>query len=208
MKISVSILKEKDNIKETIEKINLTDADYIHIDVQDNTYTSNVSFPVESLRDINEYNNKKLDIHLMSIEPEELIEEYSKLNPEFITFHIEAVSNIYKYIQLIKSKGIKVGIALNPETDVNQIVEYLPFIDQVLVLSVKPGLGGQSFIDNTSYKMEELHELKNRFSYLISADGGINDKTIGLIKNYVDMVVSGSFITDSIDYQTNIDLLK
>ena len=208
MKISVSILKEKDNIKETIEKINLTDADYIHIDVQDNTYTSNISFPVESLKDINEYNNKKLDVHLMSIEPEELIEEYSKLNPEFITFHIEAVSNIYKYIQLIKSKGIKVGIALNPETDVNQIVEYLPFIDQVLVLSVKPGLGGQSFIDNTSYKMEELHELKNRFSYLISADGGINDKTIGLIKNYVDMVVSGSFITDSTDYQTNIDLLK
>ena len=208
MKISVSVLKEQNNLKDVITRINNTDADYIHIDVQDNTYTSNISFPVESLKDINEYNNKKLDVHLMSIEPEELIEEYSKLNPEFITFHIEAVSNIYKYIQLIKSKGIKVGIALNPETDVNQIVEYLPFIDQVLVLSVKPGLGGQSFIDNTSYKMEELHELKNRFSYLISADGGINDKTIGLIKNYVDMVVSGSFITDSTDYQTNIDLLK
>lgn len=208
MKISVSILKEKDNIKDAIEKINLTDADYIHIDVQDNTYTPNVSFPVGSLNNLSEYNNKKLDVHLMCLEPEYLIEGYSKLNPEYITFHIETVSNVYKYIQLIKSKGIKVGIALNPETDVNQIVEYLPYIDQVLVLSVKPGLGGQSFIDNTSYKMEELHGLKDRFNFLLSADGGINDKTIGLIKNYVDMVVSGSFITDSDNYQEKIDLLK
>lgn len=208
MKISVSILKEKDNIREAIEKINLTDADYIHIDVQDNTYTSNVSFPVDSLSDINDYNRKKLDVHLMCTEPESLIEEYSKLNPEYITFHIEAVSNVYKYIQLIKSKGIKVGIALNPETDINLIVEYLPYIDQVLVLSVTPGLGGQSFIDNTSYKMEELKGLKGRFSFVLSADGGINDKTIGLINNYVDMVVSGSFITDSDNYQEKINLLK
>ena len=208
MKISVSILKEKDNIKEAIEKINLTDADYIHIDVQDNTYTSNVSFPVDSLIDINEYTNKKLDIHFMCLEPESLIEEYSKLNPEYITFHAEAVSNIYKYIQLIKNKGIKVGIAINPETDVNKIIEYLPYIDLVLVMSVTPGLGGQSFLDNTTYKMEELHNLKDRYNFIVSADGGINDKTINLIKDYVDMVVSGSFITDSNNYQDKIDLLK
>lgn len=208
MKISVSILKEKDNIKEAIEKINLTDADYIHIDVQDNTYTSNISFPVETLDNINEYNSKKLDVHLMCNNPESLIEEYSKLNPEYITFHAETVSNIYKYIQLIKSKGIKVGIAINPETDVNRIIEYLPYIDLVLVMSVTPGLGGQSFMDNTSYKMEELHNLKDRYNYVVSADGGINDKTINLIKNYVDMVVSGSFITDSENYQEKIDLLK
>ena len=209
MKISVSILKEKDNLKDAIEKINLTDADYIHIDVQNNTFTSNVSFPVETLSDINEYNSKKLDVHLMCNNPESLIDEYSILNPEYITFHLETTTNIYGCIQKIKSKGIKVGIALSPETDINNLVEYLPYIDLVLVMSVTPGLGGQSFLDNTSYKMEELAELKDRFSnYIISADGGINDKTINIIKPYVDMVVSGSFITDSDSYQNRIDLLK
>lgn len=209
MKVSVSILKEKDNIRETIEKINLTDADYIHIDVQDNTYTSNSSFPVSDFSDINEYNNKKLDVHLMSTNLDSLIEDYASINPEYITFHLEATNNPYSYIQKIRSYGIKVGIAINPETDINDVVEYLPYIDLILVMSVTPGLGGQSFIDNTSYKMEELFKLKERFNnYIISADGGINDKTINIINKYVDMVVSGSYITNSDDYQNQINLLK
>lgn len=209
MKVSVSILKEKDNIRETIEKINLTDADYIHIDVQDNTYTSNSSFPISDFSGINEYNNKKLDVHLMSTNLDSLIEDYASINPEYITFHLEATNNPYSYIQKIRSYGIKVGIAMNPETDINDIVEYLPYIDQILVMSVTPGLGGQSFMNNTSYKMEELFKLKDRFSnYIISADGGINDKTINIINKYVDMVVSGSFITNSDDYQNQINLLK
>jgi ribulose-phosphate 3-epimerase len=209
MKVSVSILKEKDNIRETIEKINLTDADYIHIDVQDNTYTSNSSFPVSDFNDINEYNNKKLDVHLMSTNLDSLIEDYASINPEYITFHLEATNNPYSYIQKIRSYGIKVGIAINPETDINDVVEYLPYIDLILVMSVTPGLGGQSFIDNTSYKMEELFKLKERFNnYIISADGGINDKTINIINKYVDMVVSGSYITNSDDYQNQINLLK
>ncbi len=209
MKVSVSILKEKDNIRETIEKINLTDADYIHIDVQDNTYTSNSSFPVSDFNDINEYNNKKLDVHLMSTNLDSLIEDYASINPEYITFHLEATNNPYSYIQKIRSYGIKVGIAINPETDINDVVEYLPYIDLILVMSVTQGLGGQSFIDNTSYKMEELFKLKERFNnYIISADGGINDKTINIINKYVDMVVSGSYITNSDDYQNQINLLK
>ena len=208
MKVSVSILKEIDNINNSVLKINYTDADYIHIDVQDNTFTSNISFPASLFSDLNDINSKKLDVHLMCTDPDELIEEYSKLNPEYITFHVEAVSNVYKYIQMIKSKGIKVGIAINPETDVNRIVEYLSFIDLVLVMSVTPGLGGQSFIDNTSYKMEELHNMKDRYNYIVSADGGINDKTINVINKYVDMVVAGSFITDSDNYQNQINLLK
>jgi ribulose-phosphate 3-epimerase len=208
MKVSVSILKEKNNIENVIKKICLTDADYIHIDVQNNTYTDNISFPISDFDNINDYNNKKLDIHLMCIEPKEEINEYSKLNPEYITFHIEAVNDPYEYIKLIKSYGIKVGIALNPETDVNKIIEYLPYIDMVLVMSVIPGKGGQSFIDNTSYKMEELCNLKSRYNYIICADGGINDKTINIVNKYLDMVVAGSFITDSDDFQNKINLLK
>lgn len=208
MKVSVSILKEKDNIENVVRKINLTDADYIHIDVQNNTYTENNSFPITDFDNINEYNTKKLDIHLMCTEPSDLINDYAKLNPEYITFHVEAVSDPYEYIKLIKSYGIKVGIALNPETDVNKIIEYLPYIDMVLVMSVTPGKGGQSFLDNTSYKMEELFYMKDRFSFIICADGGINDRTISIVNKYLDMVVSGSFITDSEDFQKQINLLK
>jgi ribulose-phosphate 3-epimerase len=208
MKISVSILKEKDNIRDVVNKINLTDADYIHIDVQDNTFTENISFPVSEFINLSEYNNKKLDVHLMSYDLDKQIREYASLNPEYISFHIEAVSNPTKYIQLIKSYGIKVGLAINPETDVNKIIEFLPYIDMVLVMSVTPGKGGQSFLDNTSYKMEELFNLKERYNYIISADGGINGQTINIIKPYVDMVVSGSFITNSDDFQKQINLLK
>lgn len=208
MKVSVSILKEKNNIRDVVSKINLTDADYIHIDVQDNTFTDNISFPVSDFIDLNEYNTKKLDVHLMSYNLDKQIKDYASLNPEYISFHIEAVSNPTKYIQLIKSYGIKVGLAINPETDVNKIIEFLPYIDMVLVMSVTPGKGGQSFLDNTSYKMEELFNLKERYNFVISADGGINDQTINVIKPYVDMVVSGSFITDSDDFQKHINLLK
>ena len=208
MKVSVSILKEKDNFKEAIKRINYTDADYIHIDVQDNTYTNNSSFPISDFIDINEYNNKKLDVHLMSTNLESLIEDFISINPEYITFHVEATSNVMEYINKIKSKGIKAGIAINPETDVNSIIEYLPYIDLVLVMSVTPGLGGQSFLVNTSYKMEELSNLKDRYNFIVSADGGISDITINIINKYVDMVVSGSFITDSDNYQNRINLLK
>ena len=208
MKVSVSILKEKNNIKEVINKINLTDADYIHIDVQDNTYTDNISFPITDFKDINEYNNKKLDVHIMSNNLESLINDFISINPEYISFHIESTNDVMKYINLIKSNGIKAGIAINPETDINDIIEYLPYIDLVLVLSVTPGLGGQSFLDNTSYKMEELYNLKERYNYLISADGGINDKNINIVSKYINMVVVGSFITDSDNYQNSINLLK
>ena len=208
MKISVSVLKEQNNLKDVITRINNTDADYIHIDVQDSTFTENTSLPASLFSDLNEYNRKKLDIHLMSLDLDKQIEDFALLNPEYITFHIEATSNPYKYIQLIKSKGIKVGIAINPETDVNNIIEYLPYIDLVLVMSVVPGKGGQSFLNNTSYKMEELNKLKENHNFIVSADGGINDKTIDIIKDYVDMVVTGSFITDSDNYQNQINLLK
>lgn len=208
MKISVSVLKEQNNLKDVITRINNTDADYIHIDVQDSTFTENTSLPASLFSDLNEYNRKKLDIHLMSLDLDKQIVEFSLLNPEYITFHVEASVDPSKYIKLIKSKGIKVGLAINPDTDVNNIIEYLPFIDLVLVMSVVPGKGGQSFIDNTSYKMEELHKLKEKYNFIVSADGGINDKTIDIIKDYVDMIVVGSFITDSDNYQNQINLLK
>ena len=152
MKVSVSVLKEKNNLEKVINRLNETTTDYIHLDIMDNTYTKSTSFKLESLKDIK--TNKKYDIHIMSTNLDYQINEAIKLKPEYITFHYESTKSIIKYINLIKENNIKVGLAINPETSINKINEYLSLIDMVLVMSVKPGLGGQEFIDNTVIKLK------------------------------------------------------
>lgn len=203
MKISVSILKEKDNFKECINKINNTSADYIHLDIMDNTFTNTSSFELKEFLNIK--TNKKFDVHLMSTNLDYQINEAIKLNPEYITFHYEAVKDIHKYINIIKNNNIKVGISINPDTSIDVIKDYLSYIDLVLVMSVEPGMGGQKFILNTVNKLKELNKYKDKF--LISVDGGINNETYNLVKNYVDIVVVGSYITNSNDYENEIILL-
>ena len=203
MKVSVSILSEKDNIKNAINKLNNTDCDYIHLDIMDSTFTDSSSYKLEELSDIK--TNKKYDIHIMSTNLDYQIDEAIKLNPEFITIHYEATIDIIKYIVKIKKNNIKVGIAINPSTSVDDILPIVNLVDLVLVMSVNPGLGGQEFIDITS-KLIRLKEMN--YNYLISVDGGINGETIKLINKYVDIVVSGSFITNSSSWQENINILK
>lgn len=207
MKVSVSILKEKDNCVDAIKKVDNSICNYLHLDIMDCTFTESSSFDIETLKNINELTNKKLDVHLMSTNLDKLIDEYSILNPEFITFHVE-VKNTIKYINKIKNKGIKVGLALNPDTDIEKIYPYLELVDLILVMSVTPGKGGQEFMTSTICKMQELKEIQPNYNYLIEVDGGINDKTINYVKDYVDIVVSGSFITDSDNYDEKINCLK
>lgn len=207
MQISVSILKEKDNYIETIKKVDNSISDFLHLDIMDCTFTESSTFDIESLKDIKKLTNKKLDVHLMSTNLDKLIDEYSTINPEFITFHVEAGDTL-KYINKIKSKDIKVGLALNPGTDIEEIYPYLELVDLILVMGVIPGMGGQKFMTSTICKMQELKELKPNYNYLIEVDGGINDKTIDYVKNYVDIVVSGSYITDSDNYNERINYLK
>jgi ribulose-phosphate 3-epimerase len=202
MKVSVSILKEKNNKEEIINRLLNTSADYIHLDIMDGTFTENPSF------DLNEFNivNKKYDIHIMSTNLDEQIVKAIKLNPEYISFHYEATKDVDKYINLIKQNNIKVGLAISPNTRLYKIKKYLNNIDMLLILSVIPGLGGQKYINKVTKKIIKANKLKKDF--IISVDGGINDETIKNIKNYVDIVVSGSYITDSDDYESKIMSLR
>ena len=204
MKISVSILKEKDRLNEVINSLQNTSCDFIHLDIMDSTFTSNTSFSLEELNNI--ANNKKYDVHIMSTNLDYQINEAIKLNPELITFHLEATKDIDKYINLIKSHDIKVGLAINPKTRLWKIKKYLNLVDLVLVMSVVPGMGGQKFIPSTIKKIKKLKSKQSGF--LISVDGGINNETIRELKEYIDIAVSGSYITDSDNYEEKIASLK
>lgn len=203
MKVSVSILKEKNNYKKVIEKLSNSSADYIHLDIMDSTFTENSSFELSQFQGLS---SKAYDVHIMSTNLDYQIAEAIKLKPEYITFHIEATKDPMKYINLLKENNIKVGLAINPKTRIFRIRKYLNLIDLVLVMSVTPGAGGQKFIISTINKLRKIK--KKQGGFLISVDGGINDQTINYVKEYVDLVVSGSYVTDSVNYEKKIQSLK
>lgn len=198
MLIAASYLKIQ-NEKENIEKLNKY-ADIMHYDVMDGNFTDNKTLPFEKVRYNTSDVTKNKDIHLMVEDIYNYIDCYSTLKPNNITFHLE-IGNTSDIINYIKNKGIKVGLAINPDTKVESIEPYLKDIDIVLVMSVTPGAGGQKFID-ISPKIDFLYNYRvnNNLSYKIEVDGGINDETIKLIKK-ADIAVVGSFITNSDDYK-------
>lgn len=206
--ISVSILGEKDNYTSAIEKINSTSADFLHLDIMDNTFTYSKSFDLEQVKEIAKINNKKLDIHLMSYDIDIWLDECIKLKPDIISIHYEETENIDKYIKKIKNNNILIGIAINPDTLVSQIYNYLDKVDIVLVMGVYAGKAGQEYIESTTKKLKQLKQLQKSYKYKIEVDGGINISTIKEIKDYTDIVVSGSFITNSNDYQMKINELN
>lgn len=208
MEVAVSILNEKYNYEEAIQKVNDSKANLLHLDIMDNTFTSTFSFDYEEAKKICELSNKKIDIHIMSTDLDNILSEYIKLKPYMISIHYEAVENIDKYIEKIKKHNIKASIAINPDTNVSEIYQYLENIDNVLVMSVYPGKGGQAFIEDTTFKLKELYKMKKEYSYTIEVDGGINDITINKVNKYTDIVVSGSYITNSDDYDKQIKKLN
>lgn len=211
MKVSVSILSIKDNIKENVKKLEYTTADYIHLDIMDGVFVSNKTWNIGEINDIVSNNNKPLDIHLMVSNLDKYINEFLKLKPRYITFHYEATNEINKYISILKENNIGVGLSIKPNTDISALKPYLPFLDLVLIMSVEPGLGGQKFIDSSLTKIKVLKELKNKnnYNYLIEVDGGINNETVSLVSDAgVDIVVSGSYITNSDNYEEMINNLK
>ena len=202
MKISTSILNMEKDLKHLTE-LNNTSTDYIHLDIMDGIFVSNTSDMYNFIK--NNEINKPLDIHLMVENVDEYIEKYSKLNPEFITFHVE-VSNTLSLINKVKEKNIKVGLAISPKTDIKLLMPYLKDIDLILVMSVEPGYGGQEFLESTYSKLEELNKLKHNYSFLLEVDGGINNYNSKKIN--ADMIVVGSYITKSNNMQEMIDTLK
>lgn len=209
MKISVSFLKSKFNEKTTIKKIENTSADFIHVDVMDGHFVFNKTYFKAKKLLLN--TSKPLDVHMMVNKPEKYISTYKKLNTEYFTFHYEAVNDINKMINNIKKANMKVGIAINPTTEVGKIKEYLSKVDLVLVMTVFPGYGGQELIPEVIDKIEELNVFRNlnNCEYIISADGGINNNNIELLgKKGLDMAVSGSYICMNDDYNPYVESLR
>ena len=208
MLVAASFLSSKD-IGRDLRVLNDTDIDFIHVDVMDGKFVKNKTIPFKEMKNIYRFTSKRLDVHLMVKKVEKLIPKYAALNTEYITFHIVSGVNIMKCLELIKKYAIKCGLAISPETEVKELVPYLPLLDLILVMSVTPGAGGQEFIKSTKNKITELRQLlkEHNSNALISVDGGINNETVKYCQD-ADMVVAGSYIIKSDHFQEKIDSLR
>lgn len=208
MKISTSILNAENRL-ECIKKLNNSTTNYIHIDVMDGKFVEDTQInTIEKITTLANTSDKQLDIHLMVENPLEYIQKLDNKNIKYIIFHLEIQENIEMLIQEIKAKGYLPGIAINPETNIEKLIPYLNQIDLILIMSVKPGRGGQKFIPTTVDKIAKLKKIiqENKLNILIEVDGGINDQTIKDVKN-IDIAVAGSYIIKSPDYNKAIQQL-
>lgn len=207
MLISTSYLGIKDDKQNNIQKLCRTNTDFIHLDIMDGVFVPNKTEPVDQIKKYLLNTNIKKDIHLMVKDIKTYVDEYKIFNPEYITFHYEATDNPMEIIKYIKDNNIKVGLSIKPKTPLKQIEQYLPFIDLILIMSVEPGKGGQTFILNTKNKIKQLLKYKKEYIFTIEIDGGINNQTIKECKG-ADIVVIGSYITKVQNYQQQIDKVR
>ncbi len=209
MKVSLSILTADFANMESSLHDALEITDYVHMDIMDGEFVPNISIGPAFVKAIRKITDKPFDTHLMIMHPQNYIKQFIDAGSQYITFHVEADCDIKKTIDLIKSYGVKAGISIKPKTKVEDILEYLPLVDMVLVMSVEPGFGGQSFMMDSIEKVKALKELKekNNYSYLINIDGGIKDSTAPYISPYVDLAVSGSYVCNAENPKERIDIL-
>ena len=208
MKVAVSYLKSTLSAEKTIEKITETSADYIHVDLMDGLFVPKKNDDLEYHISLLQNQTKPLDIHLMMIDPIESIKKLQILQPTTITVHLE-IPKLKESLELLDTLKIGKGIAVNPETDIEKITPYLKEINEVLLMSVHPGAGGQTFMPSVVPKITWLKNYRktHNLQFTIAVDGGINDQTISAIKDAY-LVISGSFICESSDYEQQITKLR
>lgn len=212
MLVSPSLLSaDFANLSRDIEMINSSDADYLHLDVMDGVFVPNISFGFPVIDAVSKICKKPLDVHLMIVEPQKWIERIKSTGAEFMNVHLEACLHLDRTINAIKEAGMKAGVTLNPATPVSLLVDIIDKLDLVLLMSVNPGFGGQSFIVNTLKKVRELKTLRDNScsKALIEVDGGVNENTGKLLSEAgADMVVAGNYIFKSDNPLERIRVLK
>lgn len=199
------------NLQRDIEMINNSEADWFHIDIMDGVFVPNISFGMPVLKAISDHAKKTIDVHLMIVDPDRYIKEFAKLGANILTVHYEACTHLHRTLQAIKAEGMKAGVAINPHTSVDLLKDVIKDIDLVCIMSVNPGFGGQSFIENTYQKVQRLKEMitLNNSETLIEIDGGVTDKNAAeLSKAGADVLVAGSFVFKSENQPETIKNLK
>ncbi|HSP40333.1 MAG TPA: ribulose-phosphate 3-epimerase [Gillisia sp.] len=199
------------NLQRDIEMINTSEADWFHIDIMDGVFVPNISFGMPVLEAIKRHAKKTIDVHLMIVDPDRYIKEFARLGSNILTVHYEACNHLHRTLQAIKAEGMKAGVALNPHTSVDQLKDIIQDIDLVCLMSVNPGFGGQSFIENTYEKVRALKEIirSKDANTLIEIDGGVTDKNAAqLIEAGADVLVAGSYVFKANDPAETIKGLR
>ena len=199
------------NIQHDFEMINRSKADWFHIDVMDGVFVPNISFGMPVISAMKKHAKKPLDVHLMIVNPDQYISTFKNIGADILTVHYEACSHLHRTLQAIKDEGIKAGVALNPHTPIHLLDDIIHDLDLVCIMSVNPGFGGQSFIENTHKKVKELKSLINKkeTSTLIEIDGGVNiNNAKSLLDAGADVLVAGSFVFKSQKPELTIQELK
>lgn len=199
------------NLQQAIEMVNASEADWFHIDIMDGVFVPNISYGMPVLSVIQKHATKPLDVHLMIVDPSRYISTFAKLGSDILTVHYEACTHLHRTLQAIKAEGMKAGVALNPHTPVALLEDIIQEVDVLLLMSVNPGFGGQSFIENTYKKVRQAKMLIEQagVSTLIEIDGGVSLKNAkALVEAGADALVAGSFVFNAANPTQTIADLK
>lgn len=196
------------NLEKEVSAVTAAGADWLHVDVMDGHFVNNITIGVPVVASLKKVSKIPLDVHLMIETPEKYIEQFVKAGSDYLTIHVESTKDPMTALRKIRSLGAKAGITLRPKTSLDLILPFLSEVDLVLVMTVEPGFGGQSFMHDQVEKIIKLKSLreKNKYSYLIEVDGGVSDQTVSFCKD-ADVLVAGNFVFKN-NYQQAIEKLR